>query len=215
MKNGGCQGPKRRGGAAAVLIACLSLLCLWMLVLPGLAQHPEPPAPHFSQAPRPSPQPARPGQELHAGPGQPQARGQHLPEWMANHQNLNPQQQEQALRREPGFSRLPPTEQQHLIDRLHKLDSAPPQVRQRILARNEMFERLPPEQKQGIRAASQALEQMPQERNMAVRRAFRELRGLTPGQRQLVINSARFQADFSPQERNILGSLLSIEPYQP
>jgi hypothetical protein len=56
---------------------------------------------------------------------------------------------------------------------------------------------------------------MPPERNMAVRHAFRDLRGLPPEQRQGVLNSARFQAEFSPQERSVLSHMLSIEPYQP
>ena len=154
-------------------------------------------------------------ENMRPGAGGQPVRGQHLPEWMQRHQSLSPEQQEQALRSEPGFSRLPEMQQQNLINRLHKLDSAPPQVRQRILARNEMFERMAPEQKQEIRGASQALSQMSAERNMAVRHAFRDLRGLPPDQRQNVLSSARFQAEFSPQERTILGHLLLIEPYQP
>ncbi len=215
MSNGGWRGwrPGRSSVAAALLL----------LALPGAGaqQHGQAGSPRFNPGPpavRQGPQgvPGRAGQAPAQGwnQGQPQPRGQHLPEWMANHQNLNPAQQEEALRREPGFSRLPGPQQQQLINRLHKLDSAPPQVRQRILARNEMFERLPAEQKQEIRGASQALSQMPPDRNMAVRHAFRDLRGLPPDQRVNVLNSARFQAEFTPQERNILGNLLSIEPYQ-
>ncbi len=209
-----------RLGRSRVAVPLLSLL----FCLPAArAQHSPTASPHFSPgAPsaRQTPQtvPARPGQAPAQGwnqTNQPQSRGEHLPQWMANHQNLNPAQQEEALRREPGFSRLPQQQQQQLIDRLHKLDNAPPQVRQRILARNEMFERLPAQQKQAIRGASQALSQMPPDRNMAVRHAFRDLRGLPPDQRVNVLNSARFQAEFSPQERTILGNLLSIEPYQP
>jgi hypothetical protein len=56
---------------------------------------------------------------------------------------------------------------------------------------------------------------MPPERSQAVHRAFHDLRTLPPDQRQSVLQSARFQAEYSPQERTVLSNLLSIEPYQP
>jgi hypothetical protein len=151
------------------------------------------------------------GQQFNNRPGQ----AGHLPEWMNNHQNLTPQQRENALRQEPGFKQLPQDQQQRLINRMHALDNAPPQQRQRMLQRNEMFEHLSPEQKAGVRGASQAFHQMPADRQTEVRRAFQDLRGVPPAQRQSVLNSARFQQQFSPQERTVLGNLLSVEPYQP
>jgi hypothetical protein len=48
-----------------------------------------------------------------------------------------------------------------------------------------------------------------------VRRAFNDLRQIPPEQRAAILNSARFSQTFSPDERHVLGSLLSIEPYQP
>lgn len=142
-------------------------------------------------------------------------QGQHLPEWFAHHEALPPAQQEDALRREPGFARLPPAQQQQLINRLHRLDMEPPAQRQRMMERNERFEALSPERQQEIRGASQALSQMPPERRQALRQAFRELRQLPPEARVSSLNSARSQAEYSPQERTVLGNLLSIEPYQP
>ena len=149
----------------------------------------------------PNVQPGRPGQ-------------QHLPEWLNNHQNLSPQQQEDALRREPGFRGLPTDQQQRLVNRLHSLDEKTPEQRQRILARNENFERLPPEQRQEVRGASQALGQMSPDRQQLCRRAFQQLRQLPPQQRQLMLNSGSYASQFTPQERTVLGNLLSIEPYQ-
>ncbi len=210
--------------AGRLLLPCLLVACLAAFPASLQAQHGSGgQQPHFASPrpalQRPASQPPASQQPSPApgGNGAPRFApgGTHLPQWLQNHQTLNPQQKEQALRQEPGFSHLPEPQQQHLIDRLHKLDSAPPEVRQRILARNEIFERMAPEQKQEIRGASQALSQMPPERNQAVRHAFRDLRGLPPEQRQAVLNSARFQAEYSPQERTVLGHLLSIEPYQP
>jgi hypothetical protein len=140
---------------------------------------------------------------------------QHLPEWLNQHQNLSAQQQENLLRREPGFNRLAPDQQQRVLNRLRSLDARPPEQRQRMAQRNEMFMRLPPEQREGVRAATQAVGQMPEDRRRMVDRAFNDLRQIPPQQRQAILNSARFSNTFSPQERHVLGSLLSIEPYAP
>jgi hypothetical protein len=45
--------------------------------------------------------------------------------------------------------------------------------------------------------------------------AFRDLRNVPPDQRETVLNSARYQNAFSPDERGILSNMLSVEPYQP
>ena len=186
-----------------------------------------PPPQHFQQTPPSSlphfVQPASPSRSLpevraytpphtynqSTHPGQ-----QHLPEWLNSHENLTPKQQEDALRSEPGFRDLPADQQQRLVNRLHALDEKTPEQRQRILQRNENFERLSPERRQEVRGASQALGQMPPDRQQAVRRAFRELRGIPPQQRQQMLNSGTYVSQFSPQERTVLGNLLSIEPYQ-
>jgi hypothetical protein len=48
-----------------------------------------------------------------------------------------------------------------------------------------------------------------------VRQAFVDLRQIPPEQRGQILNSARFSNTFTPDERHVLGSLLSIEPYEP
>lgn len=149
------------------------------------------------------------------GPRSQRPGNEHLPEWFRQHQGMSPAQQEQALRREPGFNRLNPQQQQRVLHRLHMLDSIPPAERRRILARNEAFEHLSPERRQEVRAAAQAFSQMPPFKRRQMGRAFHVLRTLPPDQRTEILNSARFRAEYSPRERNILGSMLSIEPYQP
>lgn len=165
---------------------------------PPPATHPAPPSNRMSMAPG-SGHPFRPGNE-------------HLPEWLASHQNLTLPQQENLLRREPGFGRLSPDQQQRVLNRLRSLDARPPAERQRILAWNEAFERLSPERKQDVRAAAQALNQMPPGRQYMLRHAFHDLRQIPPRQRQAILNSARFTHEYTPQERHILSSLLSVEP---
>jgi hypothetical protein len=150
-----------------------------------------------------------------AGPNQPAPHSgqQHLPEWWNNHRNLTPAQQADALRREPGFRSLPQDQQQRLINRLQSLDQKTPEQQQRIMARNEAFERLSPERKQEVRGASQALSQMSADRQLVVRHAFQQLRRMPTEQRQQLLNSRVYGGQFSPQERTVLGNLLSIEPY--
>ena len=199
------------------------------------------PAPQVHSAPppqnRPAPayqssHPAQPYPELRA-PSNPGANGshfvesgpktsyanirpgaQHLPEWLNNHQNQTPKQQEDALRREPGFRDLPADQQQRLVNRLHSLDEKTPEQRQRILDRNEAFEHLSPQRQQEVRGASQALSQMSPDRQQALRHAFHDLRQMPPQQRQQMLNSGSYASQFTPQERTVLGNLLSIEPSQ-
>lgn len=142
----------------------------------------------------------RPGQE-------------HLPAWWQAHRGLSQQQQADALRREPGFRNLPPGQQQRLLNRLHSFDQRPPLVQQRMMDRNEMFERLSPERQQEVRGAAQALARMSPGRQAVMRHAFQQLRQMPPQERQRMLNST-YSAQFTPQERTVLGNMLSIEPYQ-
>lgn len=147
--------------------------------------------------------------------GMPARQGQqHLPQWWASHRNLPPNQQAEALRREPGFRNLPEGQQQRLLNRLQSFNQRSPQQQQRTLGRVEMFERLSPERQQEVRGASQAFSHMAPDRQVAMRHAFQQLRQMPPEQRQQMLNSS-YGSQFSPQERTVLGNMLSIEPYQP
>jgi hypothetical protein len=48
-----------------------------------------------------------------------------------------------------------------------------------------------------------------------VGRAFRDLGAVPLDQRQMVLNSSRYQGQFSPEERDILSNMLRAEPYMP
>ena len=148
--------------------------------------------------------------------GQQQQRSQqHLPQWFRQHQNMPPQAQERALRNEPGFNRLAPREQQRLVDRLHQLDAMPPGQRQRTLQRMEAFEKLSPEQRQQIHNVMQQVSQLPIDRRRMMHKAFRDLSQLPPEQRQAIMNSPQFKNQFSEHERQIMGSLMNVQPYLP
>jgi hypothetical protein len=143
----------------------------------------------------------------------PQAAG-HLPQWMAQHQNMPVGQQERLLRQEPGFNRLSPGDQQRQVQQLYRLNQMPEAQRQRRLARAEAFERLSPMEQMQVRQSSSRLATLPPDRRMMVRRAFQDLRGVPVDQRETMLNSARYSANFTPQERDVLSNLLRVEPYE-
>jgi hypothetical protein len=141
--------------------------------------------------------------------------GPHLGNWLQNHQGQSFAGQENALRSEPGFNRLPQQQQQRLIDRLHQLDTMPPQQRQRTLGRIENMERLTSDRRQAVRNSAQELGNMDPERKQQVRGAFRALREMPPAERSQVLNSPAYRSMYSDHERQVLGNLLSVEPYAP
>jgi hypothetical protein len=217
-------------GLSRLLASVLPLSLLLILALPAYARpwqrHGEP-APHPRMGERghwngggfqhQNSPPERQYQQERGHYMRPQQHpgGEHLPQWYRQHQSMNLQQQERALRRQPGFNKLSPAQRQRVLNRLRYLDSQPPAVRARIMARNEAFERLSPERRQEVRAAAQAFQHMPRYRKEQLGRAFSTLRTLPPEQRSEILHSARFRAQYSPRERHILSNLLSIEPYQP
>lgn len=174
--------------------------------------------PYHPQAQNPyRPESGRQMQPVGPGPAmRPGARNgqEHLPAWWAAHRGLSPQQQIDALRRQQGFRNLPPQQQQRLINRLQRFDRQPAMQQERTLNRMEAFEHLSPERRQEVRGASQAFSRMAPERQQVMRRAFQQLRQMPPEQRDRMLNSD-YGRQFSPQERTVLGNLLSIEPYQP
>lgn len=189
----------------------------------GYPHYPSQSASHYQQQPI---QPGRPP----AGYGQPGAprpayngtpysmratpQQGHLPQWMAQHQNLPVNQQERLLRSEPGFNRLNPTEQQRAVQQLHQMNQMPEPQRERRLARAENIERLSPADRMRVNQSAQQLRGLAPDRQTMVRRAFRDLRGVPVDQRDTMINSARYGSAFSPEERGILSNLLRVEPYE-
>jgi hypothetical protein len=138
-----------------------------------------------------------------------------LQDWLSRNQNLPVQDQERMLHNDPSFRRLPQAEQQRLTQQLRQVDRMPTQQRDLRLARNEMLERLSPEERMSINRSGREWSSLPQDRQAMMKRAFQDLRGVPLDQRQTVLNSARYQGAFSPQERNILSNFLKVEPYQP
>lgn len=213
--------PAEQSGMRLGRVGASALLCALPLLLSVAAapQHHTAPNTTHESVPRQSSQPAanypgNPGNRTASEYRGEAQRQNHLGDWLQKHQNMNPADQQNALRREPGFSRLSPDTQQRLVERLQKLNSLPPVQRQRTLSRMEAMERLSPPQRDEVRRSAQQLGALPPDRQRMVRKAFRDLRDIPGDQRSPVLNSPGFQNQFSPGERNILGTLLKVEPYQ-
>ena len=98
---------------------------------------------------------------------------------------------------------------------LHDVDQMPAQQRERRLARAEAIEHMSPQNRMQLNQSSQSFAALQPDRQAMVKRAFQDLRSVPLDQRQMVLNSARYQHVFSPEERNILTNFLSVEPYEP
>ena len=157
------------------------------------------------------------------GGGQGQARlvgpngrrgGEHLPEWMNQHQGMTLEQQQGALDREPGFRELPPQTQLQMHQRLAQLNSMTPEQRARTLAHTEAMERLNPAQRSQVRGAMEQLGSLPMDERRQVMRSFRELRTLPPEQRLGMMNSPRY-GWLNYEQRTVLTNLIVVAPLLP
>ena len=119
------------------------------------------------------------------------------------------------MRGDPNFRRLNPSDQQRIVQQLHQVDQMPDEQRQRRLARAEMLERLSPQDRMRVSLSAQRWTAQPPQRQALMRNAFRDLREVPLEQRQIVLNSSRYQGVFTPVERGILADMLRVEPYQP
>ncbi len=119
------------------------------------------------------------------------------------------------MRSDPSFSRLPAANQQQLIRQLREVNQMPRQEREWRLARAEAIEHMSPQARQRLDLSSRNFATLPPQRRVLVKRAFQELRSVPLDERQTVLNSARYQGVFTPEERQILSNFLSVEPYLP
>ncbi|WP_420238724.1 DUF3106 domain-containing protein [Telmatobacter bradus] len=139
----------------------------------------------------------------------------HLGAWLNQHGNLPPQERERMLRSDPSFNRLPASEQQRLVEQLRQVGQMNEQQRQRRLARSEALEHLSPQERMSLYRSNQMFSALPSDRQVLIKRAFQDLRSVPVEQRQTVLNSARYQGVFSPDERGVLRDFLRVEPFEP
>jgi len=179
----------------------------------GFGGQQERPAP-IERRPPPTGAMVQPGSQQHLVGPNGRRGGEHLPEWMAQHQGMTLEQQQAALDREPGFRELPPQTQAQMHQRLAQLNAMTPEMRARTLAHTEAMERLSPAQRSQVRGVMEQLGSLPMEQRRQVMRSFRELRMLPPEQRMGLMNSPRY-GWLSYEQRVVLTNLIVIAPMLP
>ena len=133
-------------------------------------------------------------------------------DWLNEHKDLPPDQQEKLLENDPNFKKLSPERQAELKERLRKFNNLSPEQQQRVRQRMQFMASLTSDQRQQVRDANQQLQGLPQDRQVMVHKALRHLRQMDPQQREQEMNSERFKGIFSDKERGILGKLAVINP---
>jgi len=131
---------------------------------------------------------------------------------MENRKNLTLPEMQRDLQNSPGFRELPAQTQQEQLNTLRRLYNMTPAQRTRMLNGVEGLERLTPQQQQQWRSAVQQLHMQPVPRRTLMIRAIADLREMPPEQRQQVIDSPRFAAEFSPDERQTISTILTAYP---
>lgn len=139
----------------------------------------------------------------------------HLGAWLNEHRDAAPQVRQRMLQNDPSFNHLSQADQQRLVRQLNRVDQMPEAQRQRRLARAENLERLSPQERAQVRDSARQWTTLPADRQALMKGAFQDLRSVPPDQRQTVLDSARYQNAFSPEEHSILTKMLSVEPYEP
>ena len=132
---------------------------------------------------------------------------------MENHSRLSLPDQLHALENEPGFRSYDPQTQQRIRDELVRLNNMTPQQRTRAVEGAEALERMSPQQRQQFNLSVQQYRGLQPDRKRLVTKAFRDLREMPQAQRQAIINSDPFRAQFSDSERTTLSNLLTWAPY--
>jgi hypothetical protein len=101
------------------------------------------------------------------------------------------------------------------VQQLRQVNQMPEEQRDRRLARAEALEHLSPQDRMRTNLSGRRWAALPADRQLLMKHAFHDLSGVPLDQRQTVLNSARYQGVFTPEERGILSDFLRIEPYEP
>lgn len=142
--------------------------------------------------------------------------GPHGGDWLRNHSNLPPKEQQRALDSDPEFRKLPPDMQDRLRNRLQRFNSLPADQQQRMLQRMDRWNRLNQGQRDRARGLFQQFRELPQDRRNAMAQAFRSLRAFPPDQQQRMLDSPHFRNSFSDSERDIMRGMteLNVGPHE-
>ncbi len=175
----------------------------WMAVLLAAAALPAMAQPIRSGPGGPGRRPFPPGIGKASGPRQ------NLIEHLMS---LTPEEQQNFMREDPRFQRLPPRQRKIIQQRLEEFNHLPPARREALRERYELFQRLSPAQQERARALYRQWSEQPPERRLELRKELRRLRESAPEERKVRMESEAFQKRFSEEEQELLKGLAELLP---
>ncbi|HTD23254.1 MAG TPA: DUF3106 domain-containing protein [Terriglobales bacterium] len=180
-----------RRRAISVMLACVVLACSFAYA--------------GSKGPHPSDPPRNQPRIQNVRPANPR-----VGEWLHQHKDLSPVEQQKALNHDSQFQKLSPEQKQQLQNRLTEFNKLPPEQKERVIQRMKEFDSLTPQQQQQARNLQGRLRDIPENRRKMMQLALRNLRQMDPQQREQVLNSERFKSMFNDNERSIMGGLAEL-----
>lgn len=120
--------------------------------------------------------------------------------------NMNPEERQRFL------DSLPPERRKVVERQLQRYQNLTPQQRERLARQYEQFEGLPPQKREQVRRLYGEFNALPPDRQRALRRETTELRRMSDQDREARMNSDEFRANYSVEERRLLGALSQALP---
>jgi len=121
-------------------------------------------------------------------------------------EQMSPEQRKAAL------AKLPPDQRARIEQRLDNFSKRPPEQQQRVIDQQKRLMALPPERRQQARQALADLVNTQPPRRGVIAAQLRKLSPMSDEARTQYMNSARFRAQFSDQEIQLMNNLRGIVP---
>ncbi len=114
--------------------------------------------------------------------------------------------------RRKALDKLPPDRRRIAEDRLEDYERLGEQERKRLADRHESFQKLSPDAQEAVRQSFRQFNSLPAARRKIVGEELRHLSGLPEPERRGRMNSDEFRNQFNSEERQILESLVVLNP---
>ena len=127
-------------------------------------------------------------------------------------------EQDQALRDDPGFQRMPAEAQERMrrqVRRMSRMSRRPAGERERMLERERRFSRMTLEQQEQARQVFAEWRRLPRERKQAIQEKLRQLRGLAPEARKQRLEDPAFLEGLEPSEQELMRELANLREVMP
>ncbi len=124
-------------------------------------------------------------------------------------ERMSPEERRRVL------DQLPPGRRAHIEQRLLEYEKLSPAERQRLRRQFRRFRQLPPERQETARRLFLRWRELPPQQRRALGREVARLRLLSDEDRAAVLNGADYRSRFTPDEREMVETLLEIAQEPP